>query len=72
MQLWYFSVIGVPIVSSFLVSLTVYLLFSKILTREIIEVGDAGKYKTSWSCKKKHSPGEHQKLKGIHQVAPSG
>jgi hypothetical protein len=47
MQTWYFLVIGLPIVSSFIISLTVFLVFAKLLEREYLPDG-----KTRFRCKK--------------------
>jgi hypothetical protein len=46
MQTWYFLVIGVPIVTSFVISLTVYLVYAKLLEREHLPDG-----KTRFRCK---------------------
>ena len=46
MQTWYFLVIGLPIVTSFVISLTVFLVFGKLLEREHLPNG-----KTRFRCK---------------------
>jgi hypothetical protein len=46
MQTWYFLVIGLPIVSSFVISLTVFLVYAKLLEREHLPNG-----KTRFRCK---------------------
>jgi hypothetical protein len=51
MQLWYFQLIGVPLLGSFLLSLSVYLVFSKCMVREYVRKPTSGKIIAKWRCK---------------------
>jgi hypothetical protein len=46
MQLWYFMIIGIPIVTSFIISLIVYIVYSKLMRFEMIDPATGkGKYR---------------------------
>ncbi len=46
MQLWYFMIIGIPIVTSFIISLIVYIVYSKLMQFEMIDPATGkGKYR---------------------------
>lgn len=70
MQVWYFSVIGVPITASFVISLTVYLVFSKCMVREYVDKERSGKIRSKLICKHKQVK-KQKENKAIHQIVPS-
>ena len=57
MQTWYFLVIGLPIVTSFVISLTVFLVYAKLLEREHLPNG-----KTRFRCKQSKTDQQVQKV----------
>ncbi len=66
MEIWYFSIIGVPIVISFVISFIVYIVYSKLMHYELVDpTTGKGRYR----CKGSE---DTQPKKNINFIAPDG